>query len=145
MTRLAIASDHAGYDLKEAIKDAFGSEIDWLDLGAYSTESVSYAEYGHAIAKAVAAGRAAQGVAICGSGIGIGIAANRHKGIRAALCANSTMARLSRSHNDANILVLGSRVTGREVALDCVRAFMETRYEGGRHQTRIEAIDQPIS
>ncbi len=139
--KIAIAADHAGFSLKEAVKAAFG-DIEWLDLGTYSTESVNYAEYGHAIGKAIQDGKAKQGIAICGSGIGISIAANRHKGVRAALCANTTMARLARQHNDANVLALGARVTGEQVALDCVKTFLETAYEGNRHQARVETIDK---
>jgi ribose 5-phosphate isomerase B len=144
MTRLAIASDHAGYDLKESIKQAFGSEIDWLDLGTHSAEACNYADYGHAMGRAIVEGQAQRGVIICGSGIGISIAANRHKGIRGALCTNATMARLARQHNDANVLALGSRITGRDVALDCVRVFLETPYEGGRHKARVEKIDSAL-
>ncbi len=144
-SRILIAADHAGFELKEAIKAAF-ADADWVDLGTHSKESVSYADFGHAMGRAIAGGRgvegrAPRGIIICGSGIGISIAANRHKGVRAALCANSTMARLARRHNDANVLALGARVTGAEVALDCVRAFLETDYEGGRHQARVESID----
>jgi ribose 5-phosphate isomerase B len=141
MIKLAIASDHAGFELKEAIKKAFSKEVEWNDLGTHSSDSVNYADYGHAMGKAVSDGTAERGIIICGSGIGISIAANRHNGVRAALCTNSTMARLSRLHNDANVLALGARVTGAEVALDCVRAFLDTPYEGGRHQKRVEAID----
>lgn len=139
--KIAIAADHAGFNLKEAVKAAFG-DIEWLDLGTYSAESVNYAEYGHAIGKAIHDGKAKHGIAICGSGIGISIAANRHKGVRAALCANTTMARLARQHNDANVLALGARVTGEQVALDCVKTFLETEYEGDRHQARVETIDK---
>ncbi len=141
MRKIAIACDHAGYELKEAVKAAFGSEVEWLDLGAYSPESVNYAEYGHLMAQAILEGKAERGILICGSGIGISIAANRHRGIRAALCADVTMARMARLHNDANVLALGSRIIGREVAIDCVRTFMQTNYEGGRHQARVQSID----
>lgn len=138
-TTIAIAADHGGYDLKEQIKQAF-DQYDWLDLGTNSTESCNYADYGHAMGKAIADGAASCGIVICGTGIGISIAANRHKDVRAGLCTNSTMARLTRAHNDANVLALGARITGLEVALECVRVFMETDYEGGRHEARVEKL-----
>lgn len=140
---IAIAADHAGYVLKETLKKAF-PEYDWLDLGTQTMESCSYADYGHKLAEAIGQGQTQFGVIICGSGIGISIAANRHKAVRAALCTNSTMARLSRLHNDANVLALGARITGSVVAEDCVRAFLETDYEGGRHQARVEQLNTGI-
>ena len=141
MKRIAIASDHGGFALKEALKPAFGDEIEWLDLGTGSEASCSYADFGHAAAQAVLGGKAEKAVIICGSGIGISIAANRHKGIRAALCTDATMARLSRAHNDANVLALGARIVGFEVAKDCVQAFLATPYEGGRHAARVAGIE----
>ena len=140
-TKVAIASDHGGFELKEAIKTAYADKYEWLDLGTDSTASCNYADFGHAVAQAVAGGKAQCGIAICGSGIGISMAANRHNGIRAALCTNATMARLARLHNDANILALGQRIIGIEVAKDCVDAFMNTAYEGGRHDERVKKID----
>jgi len=140
-TKVAIASDHGGFDLKEALKTAYADKYEWLDLGTNSTASCNYADFGHAVAKAILDGNAQRGIAICGSGIGISMAANRHRGIRAALCTNATMARLARSHNDANILALGQRITGIEVAKDCVEAFLNTGYEGGRHDERVKKID----
>jgi len=140
---IAIASDHAGFALKEAVKAAFPYYA-WLDLGTNSTESCNYADYGHAMGRAITDCTALRGVIICGSGIGISIAANRHKDVRAALCSNSTMARLSRQHNDANVLALGARITGETVAIDCVKAFIETEFEGGRHQARVEEINSGI-
>lgn len=142
MLTFAIAADHAGYELKEAIKSAFAGEIEWIDLGTHSCDSVNYAEYGRSMGRAITDGKAERGIVICGSGIGISIAANRYPAVRAALCANATMARLSRAHNDANVLALGARITGVEVALDCVRAFMATPYEGGRHQVRVDTLGQ---
>jgi ribose 5-phosphate isomerase B len=141
MMKCAIAADHAGFDLKEAIKQAFADEIEWLDLGTHSTDSVNYADFGHKMGVAVVEKQVERGIVICGSGIGISIAANRHKGVRAALCTNATMARLARLHNDANVLALGARITGLAVALDCVRCFFDTAYEGGRHQARVDAIE----
>jgi ribose 5-phosphate isomerase B len=137
--KLAIACDHGGYDLKEAIKARYG-DIEWLDLGTNSSESVDYPEYGAKLALAIAGGDAPLGIAICGSGIGISIAANRNPAVRAALCTNSTMARLTRAHNDANVLALGARITGVEVAFDIVDAFLNTEFEGGRHQRRVDQL-----
>ncbi|CUJ47020.1 ribose 5-phosphate isomerase B [Achromobacter sp. 2789STDY5608621] len=140
--KIAIAADHAGYDLKEKLKQSFAS-IDWLDLGTHSEESVDYPAYGFAMGQAITDGRARLGVVICGSGIGISIAANRYAAVRAALCANATMARLSRQHNDANVLALGSRIIGLDVARDCVGAFLDTPFEGGRHQRRADMLATP--
>lgn len=140
--KIAIASDHAGYELKEALKQAFGDEYEWLDLGTNSLDSVDYPDFGHAMGQAIGNGDAAHGILICGSGIGISIAANRHAAVRAALCANDTMARLSREHNDANVLVLGARIIGFDVAQDCVKTFMKTEFAGGRHQRRVEKLSK---
>lgn len=139
--KLAIASDHGGFVLKEYLKKNFKAQpVEWVDLGTYSADSVDYPDYGRKIADAVAKGDVALGVAICGSGIGISIACNRNPNIRAALCTNSTMARLTRLHNDANILCLGERLTGTEVALDILKTFLETEFEGGRHQGRVDKL-----
>ncbi len=139
--KLAIASDHAGFALKEHIKKNFKAvPVEWVDLGTNSTDSVDYPDFGKKIADAVAKGEFEKGVAICGSGIGISIACNRNPKIRAALCSDSTMARLSRLHNNANILCMGERLTGTEVALDVVKAFLETEFEGGRHTTRVDKL-----
>lgn len=140
--KIAIAADHAGYDLKEKLKQSFAS-IDWLDLGTHSEESVDYPAYGFAMGQAITDGRARLGIVICGSGIGISIAANRYAAVRAALCANATMARLCRQHNDANVLALGSRIIGLDVARDCVGAFLDTPFEGGRHQRRADMLATP--
>lgn len=140
--QIAIASDHAGYELKERLKQAFGA-IDWLDLGTHSEASVNYPEYGFAMGEAITAGRASRGIIICGTGIGISIAANRFPAVRAALCTNTTMVRLSRQHNDANVLALGSRIIGFEVAYECVATFLATPFDGGRHQSRIDLLQGP--
>lgn len=136
---IAIAADHAGYALKEELKAellARGATI--LDLGTDSDASVDYPDFGKAVGDAVAAGEAERGVVICGTGIGISIAANRIPGVRAALCHDATSARLSREHNDANVLALGARMLGHEVAHDCLRAFLDTPYPGGeRHDRRV--------
>ncbi len=138
---IAIACDHAGFPLKEALKKACGDRYRWLDLGTNSTDSVSYADFGEHLAKAIGAGRADYGILICGTGIGISIAANRYAHIRAAVCTSSTMARLARAHNNANVLALGARIIGAEVALDCIDTFMTTDFEGGRHQARVDKLN----
>ena len=143
---IAIASDHAGFALKQQLIEelqAQGRAV--LDLGPASDAAVDYADYGHALASAIFAGRAGSGIAICGSGIGISIAVNRHPGVRAALCTSGLMARLARQHNDANVLALGSRIIGIEVARDCVDQFLNTAFEGGRHAGRVAKLDPPIT
>ena len=135
---VAIAADHAGFDLKEVLKAellALGCEV--LDLGTMGPQSVDYPDFAEAVAKALADGRASRGVLVCGTGIGISIAANRNPGVRAALCHSGLEARLAREHNDANVLALGARLTGLEVARDTLRAFLDTEFEGGRHQGRV--------
>lgn len=138
--KVAIACDHGGVELKDFLKDSF--DLKWVDLGTNTTDSVDYPDYGHALAEAVLNGDAEFGIAICGSGIGISMACNRHDGIRAALCTNTTMAKLTREHNDANVLCLGARLTGDVLAAEIVKEFLETNFEGGRHQNRIEKLDQ---
>ncbi len=140
--KIAIGSDHAGYPLKEAIKARFGEGFEWIDLGADSTDSVDYPDFAASVAKALIDGKAERGVVICGSGIGISIAANRFPQIRAALCTDVTMARLSRQHNDANVLALGARLLGPEVAFEIVETFMKTAYEGGRHDQRVSKLSK---
>ncbi|MDJ0942857.1 MAG: ribose 5-phosphate isomerase B [Kiloniellales bacterium] len=138
---IALASDHAGFALKTALKDELerqGYEV--LDLGTHGTESVDYPDFGHAMGQALEAGRAGRGVLVCGSGIGISIAANRHGGVRAALCHDETSARLARAHNDANVLALGARLIGPEVAKNCLQVFLETEFEGGRHVGRVAKL-----
>ncbi|MCG8504001.1 MAG: ribose 5-phosphate isomerase B [Sphingomonadales bacterium] len=139
---IAIASDHAGYDLKSLIqKELEGRGLEVIDLGAHGTESVDYPDYGRALAEAIENGRAARGVAVCGSGVGISIAANRSPAVRAALCTDGLTARLARQHNDANVLALGARLVGVETAMDCLDAFLETEFEGGRHARRVAKLD----
>jgi ribose 5-phosphate isomerase B len=138
---VAIASDHAGVELKSRLKDTLQEVAsDVLDLGTNSSDSVDYPDYGNAVAEAILTGRAAYGVAICGSGIGISIALNRHRGIRAALCHDGLSASLSRRHNNANVLCLGARLIGEDTAKDCVKQFFATAFEGGRHEKRIEKL-----
>jgi ribose 5-phosphate isomerase B len=138
---IAIASDHAGFDLKQALIEHLQTAgIPVLDLGTNSRDSVDYPDFGDALAKAILAGKATRGVLVCGTGLGISMAANRHKGIRAAHCRDTTDARLTRLHNDANVLALGARTTGIEVAKDCLNVFLNTAFEGGRHQRRIDKL-----
>ena len=140
--KCAIACDHGGYELKESIKGRF-SDIEWVDLGTNSTESVDYPDFGHAMAEAIENEDAPAGILICGTGIGISIAANRNPSVRAALCTDATMARLTREHNDANVLALGARITGVESAMDIVDTFLNTEFEGGRHARRVEKLTRP--
>lgn len=138
---IAIAADHAGVSLKETLKselDELGFDV--LDLGTNGPESVDYPDFANAMADTIRAGKANRGVLVCGSGIGVSIAANRHPGIRAALCHDAVTARLARQHNDANVLVLGARTTGLDVAKDCLRIFMDTAFEGGRHARRVAKL-----
>ena len=139
---IAIASDHGGYLLKEEIKKALAGRCMLVDMGTDSEDSCNYADYAFKVAEAVSAGTVEAGIVICGSGVGVSIAANRYAKVRAALCTNATMARLTRLHNDANVLALGARITGIAVALDCVEAFLTTDYEGGRHAARVEKLGQ---
>ncbi|MBV7257683.1 ribose 5-phosphate isomerase B [Pacificimonas sp. WHA3] len=141
--RIALAADHAGYLLKDKIRiwlEEMGHEP--IDLGTNSNDSVDWPDFGRRIGQAVASGEAALGVAICGSGIGISIAANKVAGARAANCTSGLMARLSRQHNDANILCLGERLIGEATARDALNEFISTDFEGGRHQRRVDMLDQ---
>ncbi len=139
---IAIAADHAGFGLKQelcALLTDRGFEV--LDLGTDGLESVDYPDFADKMAQAINQGHAGRGVLVCGSGIGIGIAANRFPGIRAATCTDATMARLARAHNDANVISLGSRIIGFETARDCVLTFLATPFDGGeRHQRRIDKL-----
>ena len=137
---IAIASDHAGFDLKTVLKselESLGCQVS--DLGPHDTQSVDYPDYANTLADWMKK-NAGLGILICGSGVGISIAANRHKHIRAALCTNGLTARLSRQHNDANVLCLGARLTGIDVAKDCVKEFLAAGFEGGRHAKRVEKL-----
>lgn len=138
---IALASDHGGVELKSLLKEELlKSGHGVLDLGTEGSASVDYPDFAEAMAEAIRQGAAARGVLICGTGIGISIAANRFPFIRAALVTDVTTARLSRQHNDANVLVLGGRTMGAEVARDCLKAFLDTPFEGGRHQRRIDKM-----
>lgn len=141
---VALAADHAGFELKNLLRDELRAEgYQILDLGTNSSDSVDYPDFGRQLGQAVASGQAAFGVAVCGSGIGISIAANRIPGCRAALCTDSLMARLSRQHNNANVLALGARLIGTDTARDCLKAFLGTDFEGGRHERRVTKLGQP--
>jgi len=140
MEKIGIACDHGGYELKNVIKEYFSDRFTFIDLGTNTSNSVDYPEFGQALAKAIINGEVERGIIICGTGIGISIAANRFEEIRAANCTDTTMARLTRQHNDANVLALGARLVGLEVAFDIVETFMNTEYEGGRHQRRIDKM-----
>ncbi|MGI4876342.1 MAG: ribose 5-phosphate isomerase B [Janthinobacterium lividum] len=142
---IAIGADHAGYALKAMIADDLGRMgYEVLDLGTNSEVSVDYPDFGFAVARAVSTGQAVRGILVCGTGIGMTVAANRNPAIRAALCTSGLLARLAREHNDANVLTLGSRIVGVEVARDCVRQFLSTSYAGGRHADRVAKLGRPI-
>jgi ribose 5-phosphate isomerase B len=141
MSIVAFASDHAGFAYKAMlIEEVRGLGHGVLDLGPNSEASVDYPDYGAKLADAIAEGRATFGVAICGSGIGISIAANRNPAVRAALCTSGLMARLARQHNDANVLALGSRIIGPDVARDCLSQFLAASFAGGRHAGRVAKL-----
>ena len=139
--RIALAADHAGYQLKDELAAWLreqGHEVS--DLGTNGPESVDYPEFGTRLARAVASGQAERGIAVCGSGIGISIAANREPSCRCARVDDPLSAALAREHNDANVLALGARLIGSEVAKDCVATFIKTEFEGGRHAGRVQKL-----
>lgn len=141
MTRIAAGSDHAGFRLKNELIEiliALGHDVD--DLGTHGSDSVDYPDFGAAVGNAVASGAAELGLCVCGSGIGIAMAANKVAGVRAATVHDVTSARLAREHNNANVMCLGERLTGSEVAADAVLAFLGASYAGGRHQRRIDKL-----
>jgi ribose 5-phosphate isomerase B len=141
LLKIALGSDHGGFFYKEKIKEYLKSKrYEIVDKGTYSPEPVDYPYFGENVGKAVVEGEADMGIIICGTGIGISIAANKIKGVRAALCTNEFMARMARSHNDANVLALGQRVIGLDHALAIVDVFLETPFEGGRHERRVKLI-----
>ncbi|MBK8175840.1 MAG: ribose 5-phosphate isomerase B [Rhodospirillales bacterium] len=142
---VGLASDHAGYDLKRILLEEVGQlGCVAVDLGVDGTESVDYPDYGYAMAHALRAGRVARGVLVCGSGIGISIAANRFLEVRAALVYDALGARLAREHNDANVICFGGRMIGADVARDCLRVFLATPFEGGRHRRRVDKLAKPL-
>jgi len=144
--RIAIASDHAALTLKSALVEylrAAGHDV--ADLGPYDETSVDYPDYGYKLANAIADGSAERGVALCGSGIGISMAVNRNSAARAALVSEPLSARLAREHNDANVIAMGARLIGIEMAKACIDAFLSTAFGGDRHQRRVDKLSNPLS
>jgi ribose 5-phosphate isomerase B len=141
MRTIVFGSDHAGFGLKNILMDHLAGRFEIIDVGTHSLESCDYPEIAGKLAAAVLT-RQAAGILICGSGIGVSITANRFEGIRAALCANEYMARMSRMHNDANVLCMGERIIGVDLAKAITDAFLGTEFEGGRHQRRVDLIDR---
>ncbi len=141
MKKIFISSDHAGYKLKELIKNYLDNKkISYNDLGPKNDKKVDYPDYAHKVAKRVKRNKNYVGILVCGSGIGMNITANRHKNIRAAQCFDLKSSKLSRLHNNANIITLGSRLLTKKNALNCVSVFLNTNFEGGRHKKRIKKI-----
>lgn len=140
---IAIGSDHGGFDLKEKIKNfLIERKIEVEDIGTITRESVDYPDYGIKVSKLVSEGGVERGILVCGTGIGMSIVANKFPKVRAALCHDSYSARMSREHNDSNVLILGGRVIGEELALEIVKIWLETSFSGGRHKRRLEKIEE---
>lgn len=146
MKLIGLATDHAGFEMKEYVKNFINSKGDcsYKDFGTNSSESVDYPDFAHPLAEAVEAGEVDLGIAFCGSGNGIAMALNKHQGIRAAICWNPEMARLTRAHNDANILVLPARFISISEIENIIDMFLKTSFDGGRHQRRIDKIPVKI-
>lgn len=140
--KIGIGSDHGGFDLKEIIKKEFQGEVEFVDYGTNSKESVDYPDFGKAVGEGVVNGEVDRGIVICGTGIGISIAANKVKGVRCALCNGLFSAKMSRNHNDANVLAMGGRVIGDVLAIEIVKVFLEEEFEGERHAKRVEKISK---
>ena len=141
MKKIFISSDHAGYNLKEQIKKRFKNKYIFQDLGTNnSSKSVNYPDYAHKLCKKISKSSKNMGILVCGSGMGMSMAANRHKKIRAAVCYSVKNTKLSRLHNNANIITLGSRLTKKNIAFKCIEVFMKTKFEGGRHKKRVKKI-----
>ena len=141
MKKLFISSDHAGYNLKEQIKKRFKNKYIFQDLGTdTSSKSVNYPDYAHKLCKKISKSSKNMGILVCGSGMGMSMAANRHKKIRAAVCYSVKNTKLSRLHNNANIITLGSRLTKKNTAFKCIDIFVNTKFEGGRHKIRVKKI-----
>ncbi len=139
---IVLASDHGGFELKESIKAHLTERgIRYIDLGTNSSASVDYPDYAHKLCRSLQSGEADLGILCCGTGIGMSMAANKHKGIRAACCSDTFSARFTRMHNNANVLCLGGRVVGAGLACDMVDLFIDTEYEGGRHDRRVAMVD----
>jgi len=143
VTVVALGCDHAGFPLKDSVRRYLeGKGVEVVDVGCPSEESVDYPVFGAAVARRISKGEASRGIIICGSGVGMSMVANRFKGVRAVLANDLYTARLSRQHNDANALCLGARIVGPGLALEIIKTFMETPFEGGRHQRRVDMIDE---
>ena len=141
MKNIYIASDHAGYNLKEYLKNKFSKKYDFIDLGTNrASVSVNYAQFAHKLSKKVTKNDKNYGILICGSGLGMSMAANRHKKIRAALCYTVKNTKLSRLHNNANVITLGSRLIKKNLAVKLINVFFKTNFEGGRHKKRVKSI-----
>lgn len=139
--KIGIGSDHGGFELKEIVREHLENlGVEAVDFGTYNKDSVDYPEYGKTVAQAVANKEVERGIVICGTGIGISIAANKVKGIRCALCGDTYSARMSREHNNANMLALGARVLGVGLALEIVDSWMKAEFQGGRHENRVNKI-----
>lgn len=139
--RVYIGSDHAGVDLKTLIKEHFESRFDFVDVGTFTSDSVDYPDFAHQVAENVLANDASMGILICGTGNGMAITANKHVGIRAALCWAPEIAALAKQHNNANVIVLPARFISVEKAIETLNAFFDAQFEGGRHQRRIDKIN----
>ena len=138
---IVVASDHAGFELKEVLKiELEALDVPVEDLGVYDMKAVDYPDIANALARVVSAGDGRRGLLLCGTGIGASIAANRHRRVRAALCHSAETARMARQHNDANVLVLGGRVIDPDTARECLRVFLDTAFEGGRHEPRVAKL-----
>lgn len=141
--KIGIGSDHGGFELKEVIKDYLSDQgIEFIDYGTNSKDSVDYPDFGKKVAEAVVAKEVDRGIIICGTGIGISIAANKVKGIRCALCGDTYSARMSREHNNANMLALGARVLGVDLALEIVATYLKSEFLAGRHEIRVNKISE---
>ena len=141
MAIIGLCCDHAGYELKEFVKTVLDARgLSYKDYGCYSTESCDYPDFAHQLGAAIETAEVSSGIAICGTGNGIGMTLNKHQGVRAALCWSEEIARLAREHNDANVLVMPGRFVANVAATSMVNAFLDTTFEGGRHQRRVNKI-----
>ena len=141
MKKIFISSDHAGYNLKEQIKERFKNKYTFQDMGTHNSKiSVDYPKFAHKLCKKIGNSSKNIGILVCGSGMGMSMAANKHKNIRAAVCYSVKNTKLSRLHNNANIITLGSRLTKKNTAFKCIEVFMNTKFEGGRHKKRVKKI-----
>ena len=140
--KIVIGCDHAGFVLKQKVVEHLTSRgFEVMDVGTHSAESCNYVDFAHAVCETVTSGQADLGILVCGTGIGMSMAANKHAGIRAAVCENTFSARMTRMHNDANVLCMGERVIGYGLACDIVDLFVDTEFLGGRHQVRVDALN----